>query len=56
MGDYNWHWVSFSDDCDSKYIAVSIHLHAQIACVLMTHDQHAEVTVIFMNVVKQTGT
>ena len=26
---------------DSKYIAVSMHLHAQIACLLMT--QHAEV-------------
>ena len=44
------------NDYDSKYIAVSIHLHAQITCILMTHDQHTEVIVNFMNVVKQTGT
>ena len=41
------------NDYDSKHIAASIHLHAQIACLPMT--QHAEVTVNFMDVVKQTG-
>ena len=41
MGDCSWHWPSLVNNYDSKYIAVSIHLHAQIACLLMI--EHAEV-------------
>jgi len=35
---------------DSKYVAASTHLHAQIACLLMT--QHAQITT---DVAKQSG-
>jgi len=38
---------------DSKYVAASSHLRAQIACLLMT--QHAEITINFVSVTKQTG-
>ena len=38
---------------DSKYVAASTHLSAQIACLLMT--QHAEITINFVDVVKQAG-
>ena len=53
------HWVTngtvhpLMNVYDSKYIAASVHLRAQIACLLMT--QHAEVTINFIDVVKQTG-
>ena len=38
---------------NSKYVAASSHLRAQIACLLMT--QHAEITINFVDVTKQTG-
>jgi len=38
---------------DSKYVAASTHLHAQIACLLMT--QHAEIPINFVSVTKQTS-
>ena len=46
------HWVTngtihpLMNVYDSKYIAASVHLRAQIACLLMT--QHAEVTINFI--------
>ena len=56
------HWVTIStigtvhplvNVYDSKYIVASVHLRAQITCLLMT--QHAEVTINFIDVVKQAG-
>lgn len=58
------HWVTIStigtsshptvNIYDSKYVAASTHLQSQIACLLMT--QHAEITINFVEVVKQGGT
>jgi len=57
------HWVTVStvgtsnhamvNVYDSKYLAASTHLRAQIACLLMT--EHAEITINFVDVVKQSG-
>jgi len=57
------HWVTIStvdtsnhstvNIYDSKYVVASTHLHAQIACVLMT--EHAQITINFVDVVKQSG-
>ena len=37
---------------DSNYVAVSTHLHVQIACLLMT--KHAEITINFVDMMKQS--